>query len=94
MQIEYRNELENNLKIASVKTVSTASSSMLLSEIDVNDNTTFYNISFPLTLLKMENYSELLSKVNASYHRKYSVCSANDAVIADISDVEIMTMLV
>jgi hypothetical protein len=73
LQIEYRKELENNSRIASIKTVSAASSSMLLSKIDVNDNATFYNVSVPLTLLKMENYRKLLGAVNASFHRKYCV---------------------
>jgi hypothetical protein len=73
LQIEYRRELENNSRIASIKTVSAASSSMLLSKIDVNDNATFYNVSIPLTLLKMENYRKLLGAVNASFRRKYCV---------------------
>ncbi|XP_021938017.1 uncharacterized protein LOC110838764 isoform X3 [Zootermopsis nevadensis] len=68
LQIEYRNEHENNSEIASVKTVSAASLSMLLREIDVNDSATFYNVTVPLTLLKMENYKKLLGAVNASYH--------------------------
>jgi hypothetical protein len=67
---------------------------MLLSEIDVNDNATFYNVSVPLTFLKMENYSKLLGAVNASYHCKYSVFSASNAILALISDVATIAMLV
>lgn len=92
LQIEYRNEHENNSEIASVKTVSAASLSMLLREIDVNDSATFYNVTVPLTLLKMENYKKLLGAVNASYHRKYSICSASDVILALISDAERITM--
>jgi hypothetical protein len=73
LQIEYRKEPENNSKIASIKTVSAASSSMLLSKIDVNDKETFYNVSVPLMLLEMNNYKKLLGAANASYHCKYLV---------------------
>lgn len=68
LQIEYRKNRDNTSEIVSVKTVSAVSSSMLLSEIDVNDNTTFYNVSIPLTLLKMNSYKKLLGAVNASFH--------------------------
>lgn len=42
---------------------------MQLSEIDVNDSATFYNVSVPLTLLEMDSYKKVLG--NASFHRKY-----------------------
>jgi hypothetical protein len=71
LQIEYRWEPKN--KIASIKTVPAAAASMMLSKIDVSDNATFYNVSVPLTLLKMDSYKKLLGALNASFHRKYSV---------------------
>jgi hypothetical protein len=73
LQIEYRQEPKNRSKIAAIKTVAAASGSMLLSMIDVSDNGTFYNVSVPLTLLKMESYEKLLGALNASFHRKYSI---------------------
>jgi hypothetical protein len=73
LQIEYRQEPKNNSKIAAIKTVSAASASMLLSKINVSDTATFYNVSVPLTLLKMDSYKKLLGALNASFHRKYSV---------------------
>lgn len=71
LQIQYRKDHDNKSQIVSVKTVSAVSSSMRLSEIDVNDSATFYNVSVPLTLLKMDSYKKVLSAVNASFHRKY-----------------------
>lgn len=68
LQIEYRWEPKNNSKIAVIKTVPAASASMLLSKIDVSDNATFYNVSIPLTLLKMDSYKKLLGALNASFH--------------------------
>jgi hypothetical protein len=73
LQIEYKQEPKNNPKIAAIKTVSAASASMLLSKIDVRDNGTFYNVSVPLTFLKMGSYEKLLGALNAVFHRKYSV---------------------
>jgi len=71
LQIQYRKDRDNKSQIVSVKTVSALSSSMQLSEIDVNDSTTFYNVSVPLTLLEMDSYKKVLSAVNASFHSKY-----------------------
>ena len=71
LQIQYRKDHDNKSQIVSVKTVSAVSSSMQLSEIDVKDNATFYNVSVPLTLLQMDSYKKVLSAVNASFHRKY-----------------------
>jgi hypothetical protein len=73
LQIEYRKDRDNTSEVVSVKTVSAVSSSMQLSEINVNDSAAFYNVSIPFTLLKMGSYKKLLSAVNASFHCKYSV---------------------
>jgi hypothetical protein len=73
LQIEYRQEPKNNSKIDAIKTVSADSASMLLTKINVSDTATFYNVSVPLTLLKMDSYKKLLGAVNATFHRKYSV---------------------
>jgi hypothetical protein len=70
LQIQYRKDHHNKSEIVSVKTVSAVSSSMRFSEIDVNNTATFYNVSVPLTLLKMDSYKKVLSAVNASFHRK------------------------
>jgi len=72
LQIQYRKDNRNKSQIISVKTVPAMSSSMQLSEIAVNDSATFYNVSIPLTLLKMDSYKKVLSAVNASFHRKYA----------------------
>jgi hypothetical protein len=72
LQIQYRKDHDNKSQIVSVKTVSAVSSSMQLSEIAVNNSTTFYNVSVPLALLKMDSYKKVLSAVNASFHRKYT----------------------
>lgn len=72
LQIQYRKDHDNKSQIVSVKTVPAVSSSMQLSEIAVNDSGTFYNVSIPLTLLKMDSYKKVLSAVNASFHRKYT----------------------
>ena len=72
LQIQYRKDNHNKSQIVSVKTVPAVSSSMQLSEIAVNDSATFYNVSIPLTLLKMDSYKKVLSAVNASFHRKYT----------------------
>ena len=72
LQIQYRKDNRNEPQIVSVKTVPAMSSSMHLSEIAVNDGATFYNVSIPLTLLKMDSYKNVLSAVNASFHRKYT----------------------
>jgi hypothetical protein len=74
LQIQYRKDHDNKSQIVSVKTVSAVSSSMQLSEIDANDNTTFYNVSVPLTLLKMDSYQKVLNAVKTSFisfHCKY-----------------------
>ena len=71
LQIEYKKDHDNKSQIVSVKTVSAASSSMRLSEIEVNDSATFYSVSVPLTLWNMDSYKEALSNVTASFHRKY-----------------------
>ena len=71
LQIQYRKDHHNKSQIVSVKTVSAVASSMGLSEIDVNDSATFYNVSVPLTLLKMDSYKKVLSAGNASFHGKY-----------------------
>ncbi|XP_023719629.1 5'-nucleotidase isoform X2 [Cryptotermes secundus] len=68
LQIEYRQEPKNSSKIAAIKTVSAASASMLLSKINVSDATAFYNVSVPLTLLKMDSYKKLVGALNASFH--------------------------
>jgi hypothetical protein len=72
LQIQYRKDHDNKSEIVSVRTVPGVSSSMQLSEIDVNDTATFYNVSFPRTLLKMDSYKNLLSAKNASFHCTYS----------------------
>lgn len=71
LQIQYKKDHDNKSQIVSVKTVSAVSSSMQLSEINVTDNATFYNVSVPLTLLNMDSYKKVLSAVNATFHRKY-----------------------
>jgi len=71
LQIQYRKDHDNKSQIVSVETVPAVSSSMLLSEIDVNNNATFYNVSVPLMLLKMDSYKKMLSAVNTTFHRKY-----------------------
>ena len=71
LQIQYRKDRDNKSQIVSVKTVSALSSSMQLSEINVNDSATFYSVSVPHTLLEMDSYKTVLSAVNKSPHCKY-----------------------
>jgi hypothetical protein len=72
LQVEYRKDHDNRSEVVTVKTVSATSASMQLSEIDVNGSARIYNVSVPLTLLKMDSYKKLLSALNASFHCKYS----------------------
>lgn len=72
LQIQYRKDHDNKSRLVSVKTVSAVSSSMQLSEIDVNNSAIVYNVSVPLTLLEMDSYKKVLSAVNASFHCKYA----------------------
>jgi hypothetical protein len=73
LQIEYRKDRSNKSEIISVRTVSAMSSSMKLSEVDVNNNATFYNVSVPFMLFRMDSYKKLLmSAVKQYFHCKYS----------------------
>jgi hypothetical protein len=73
LQVEYRQEPKKNSKIEAIKTVSAASATMLLSEIDVRDNRTFYSVLVPLTFFTMGSYVKSLGSLKAVFHRKYSV---------------------
>jgi len=88
LQIQYRKDHDNKSQIVSVKTVSAVSSSMQLSEIDVKDNATFYNVSVPLTLLQMDSYKKVLSAVNASFHSVTIV----EAVTKYINNIRVLSL--
>ncbi|XP_069680052.1 protein 5NUC-like isoform X3 [Periplaneta americana] len=66
LQVAYYDQPVNGSRISTIKTVS--ETSMIFSEIDLKENSTLYNISVPLSFLKMESYKKLLGSVNASYH--------------------------